>query len=339
MRALIVTFLLCSGCSLVYDFEDLSGIPCRINEGCPTGYSCATSDGVSGECVVPGSRNFEESCSRNIQCAEGLVCDNAFCTEGQASCERACRNACEPGNMLSCTSPNELCIPAREPSTQGGGFCQQGNCIAASDCDAREVCVRDPGRGRTPESAPKRAICWTLPRAAKGAAAPFGSATSAKQPATSRVRSPSTPSATTARAAASQEPSVWINRPPTILTEPCAPSCATHPAPEVNPAQRPTPPAHGSARSLNSGSASHHATRCNGDSAPATTQPRTAASPPTPKSGTAARTAWAAPAIQPVIPPPPRKASARSAHLATVTVTAQTGPCARRPLPAVRSAR
>ena len=138
MRALIVTFLLCSGCSLVYDFEDLSGIPCRINEGCPTGYSCATSDGVSGECVVPGSRNFEESCSRNIQCAEGLVCDNAFCTEGQASGERVCRNACEPGNMLSCTSPNELCIPAREPSTQGGGFCQQGNCIAASDCDARE---------------------------------------------------------------------------------------------------------------------------------------------------------------------------------------------------------
>ena len=148
MRVLIAVVWLSSSCTLVYDFDDLSGIPCRIAEGCPTGYSCATNDGVNGECILPRSRDFEESCSRNIQCADGLICDNAFCTEGQASCERLCRRACEPSNMLSCTSPNELCIPAREASDQGSGFCQQGNCIVAGDCDAREVCVRDPDRAK-----------------------------------------------------------------------------------------------------------------------------------------------------------------------------------------------
>ena len=146
MRLLITVILIGSGCNFVYDFDDLSGVPCRINEGCPTGYSCATSDGVNGECILPRSRNYEESCSRNIQCAEGMICDNAFCTEGQATCERVCRNACEPSNILSCTSPNEWCIPAREASDQGGGFCQRGNCTAAGGCNAREVCVRDPDR-------------------------------------------------------------------------------------------------------------------------------------------------------------------------------------------------
>lgn len=147
IRLMALTMLL-SSCSLVYDFDDLSGLPCRITDGCPTGYSCATSDGINGECVVPQSKGFEESCSRNIQCSEGMICDNAFCTEGQANCERLCRYGCDPSDLLSCASPNELCFPAREEGAQGQGFCQLGNCITASDCDAGDICVRDADRAK-----------------------------------------------------------------------------------------------------------------------------------------------------------------------------------------------
>ncbi len=146
MIRLFSILVVLSGCNLAYDFDDLDGMPCNVDPGCQRGYSCLTDDGVSGICVKPTSRAAGETCSRNIQCAQGMICDNAYCYEGQDNCERLCRIGCDPSNMLSCGSPTELCFPAREEGAQGQGFCQRGNCQSAQDCEADEICVRDSGR-------------------------------------------------------------------------------------------------------------------------------------------------------------------------------------------------
>ncbi len=144
IRILALSILL-SSCSLFYDFDDLNGLPCG-GIACARGYSCLTADGEDGICIAPATRERDDTCSRNLHCKEGLICDNAFCTEGQAECERRCRLGCDPSNLLACASSSELCFPAREEGAQGQGFCQAGNCQAADDCTAGSICVRDAER-------------------------------------------------------------------------------------------------------------------------------------------------------------------------------------------------
>ena len=148
MIRILALCALVSGCALVYDFDDVSGLPCGPDNGCGRGYSCLTEDGTTGLCVLAGTRSLEETCSRNAHCGEGLLCDNATCWEGQDNCQRLCRLGCDPSNLLSCNSSSQLCFPAREEGAQGQGFCQQGDCQSTNDCDAGDICVRDADRAK-----------------------------------------------------------------------------------------------------------------------------------------------------------------------------------------------
>ena len=140
-----IALLMLSGCTLIYDFDDIKGLPCD----CARGYICLSDDGGrTGTCALPGTRAQGDTCSQNAHCAEGLICDNAFCEVGQADCVRTCRLGCDPADPASCTSTLELCFPAREEGAQGSGFCQEGNCSDAEPCDVGNICLRDGARAK-----------------------------------------------------------------------------------------------------------------------------------------------------------------------------------------------
>ena len=283
----------------MYDFEDLSGIPCRI--------------GAAHRLQLRHERRRQRRVRRPRQpqlrsrahetfSAPRLGLRQCVLHRGQANASASAATPVNPA--ICCPVRHPMNLHPGEPSTQGGGFCQQGNCIAASDCDAREVCVRDPGRVRTPGLHP---ACDMLDPTSCGEEARLRLLVRRHQPSSLRRRGYAPRRRRVQQRLGQRELGTICLDQPTANNpnRACAPSCATAGA-RGQPCAAPNPTCARLSPGSTSGSASHHATRCNVDSAPATTQPRTAASPPTPKSGTAAQR-QAAPAIQPVIPPPPRR--------------------------------
>ena len=145
-RIAIVVGALLAGCSLIYDFDDLEGLPC----GCLPGFVCLPD---SNTCVAAGAVDDFKSCTINAtpnpddQCQTGSECVEIN-TRGAR-----CLPRCTPRVPILedvGTSIRAECGDGRFcwEVAAGVGYCDDGECNdLPNDCPAPQRCVRINGAG------------------------------------------------------------------------------------------------------------------------------------------------------------------------------------------------
>ena len=133
--ALLLAFLfapLGAGCFFILNW-DRANLPCAgVNQECSLHYSC-----LDGKCVPDGIRQVDESCARDVQCADGSLCPNNLCA-------RVC-NLAEVYQTSSC-SPGHYCAPF----VSSAGYTGDPNdtpapkvvsvCVVGSGCNSGDAC-------------------------------------------------------------------------------------------------------------------------------------------------------------------------------------------------------
>lgn len=131
MIRLVATTTLCllaSACTFFLDW-DPDGLPCDADHLCANGYSCQVN-----KCVANGSVQKGDTCNRDEQCQEGLICP-----PGRFTCQTPCSNYFVPTSQ--CLS-NEFCAPNRVSGTdQYVGACAPSECDKTADCRSGKTCV------------------------------------------------------------------------------------------------------------------------------------------------------------------------------------------------------
>lgn len=116
-------------CSLLLEW-DISEQRCGEDQACLDGYSC-----LGNTCISDSSVAEHETCVRDQQCAEGLICT--------PQPRYVCRKPCDDFFVPSANCGADMyCRPS--PSPVDGtprGSCVKSECTEDADCDSALICV------------------------------------------------------------------------------------------------------------------------------------------------------------------------------------------------------
>jgi len=130
--------------------EEVCGLACVTEAGCPEGFSCLAVPGVATKQCVAKSGTCDDLglCARDNECPIGQICSDVTHTCANGCVEDGqCQNqaVCAAGRCVPpCTSDGDCTAPA---TCAAGGKCKvPGACEAATDCPAPATyCSRETG--------------------------------------------------------------------------------------------------------------------------------------------------------------------------------------------------
>jgi hypothetical protein len=141
--------LIFASCSFLYDFNDLSGLPCDPSHQCDPNHVCLV---PSNTCFPRHGVDSGKSCDIGAENPDDLCPANHVC-ESVNSQGKRCLPICTPsdyGTPEASANIHAQCAFGTTcwSITRGGGVCSEGVCNdMPNDCPADQQCVRFNGAG------------------------------------------------------------------------------------------------------------------------------------------------------------------------------------------------
>lgn len=115
-----------------------------VCESCANNSQCLSGDCNWFKCIVASVKNSGESCCRDKQCKDGMVCENGKCTcklDAHCPSGQYCFN--NPFGVNECRQKKPECDSCVNDSNCASGDCAFFKCVTANSLNAENSCCRD----------------------------------------------------------------------------------------------------------------------------------------------------------------------------------------------------